>query len=75
MPQSTKTTLFPKLLIGAALVVFACMYGCNNSASTEEKKDTAAATAAPKDTAMTMKADTAKTDTSGRGGQAPPPAH
>ena len=76
MAIKTRTHYFTKALIGMFLLTLT-VYGCNNSSSADEKKDTAAAssTAAPKDTTMKAPSDTSKTDTSGRGGQAPPTQH
>jgi hypothetical protein len=66
---------FSKLFIAVILVSAIGMYSCNNTATKEEKKDSAAATAAPMDTTMKVKADSAKVDTGGKGGQPTPAGH
>jgi len=79
MVTKIKHNHFSKILLGLMVLAIVSIYSCNDTASKEEKKDTAAAMSA--DTSMKMKADTtkvdsAKIDTSGRGTQpAPPPKH
>ena len=75
MATKIKHNHFSKLLLALMTLAIVGIYSCNDTASKEEKKDTAAMSA---DTSMKMKADTTKvdsvkTDTSGRGTQPPPP--
>ena len=71
MATPTKIHLFPKLALVLIALFITCIFSCNSSSSSGDKKDT---TAAPADTSMKM-ADSSKTkmstDTT-RGGQQPP---
>jgi hypothetical protein len=77
MATPSKTNQLYKLLFLLAAVIMICVYSCNSSGSTDEKKDT---TTAAKDTTMKMgtdstKMDSVKKDTSGKGGQPTPTGH
>ena len=63
---------FSKLFIAVIIVSAIGMYSCNNTATKEEKKDTMAT---PMDTTMKVKADSARLDTGGKGGQPTPAGH
>ncbi|HLK27188.1 MAG TPA: hypothetical protein VKT28_01300 [Puia sp.] len=77
MSRLTKHNHFTKLLLtGVMTLLITCVYSCGGSsdAPKEEKKDTATMTA-PVDTSAKVKADTTKSDTSGKGGQPSPGGH
>jgi hypothetical protein len=73
MHTPAKQTRYFKVIAILAVFVVVGMYSCNNSTSTDVKKDSAV-TSAP-DTTMKMKADSVKVDTAGKGGQAAPTGH
>jgi hypothetical protein len=78
MVTKIKQNHFSKLFLGLMVLLTIGIYSCNDTASKEEKKDTAAGMS--KDTSMKMgtdstKMDSTKKDTTGRGGQTPPPGH
>jgi hypothetical protein len=72
MAIPVKQNPFSKLFIGMIILMTVCMFSCTNGTPKEDKKDTVAA---PADTTMKMKADTIKTDTTGKGGQPTPTGH
>jgi hypothetical protein len=76
MVTKIKHNYFSKLLLCLMVLLTIGICSCNDTASKDEKKDTAAGMA--KDTSMKMstdttKVDSTKTDTTGRGTQPPPP--
>ena len=77
MSTPIKHNHFPKLLFGITFLFVVCIFACNGSGSSTEAKDstmTKDSSAMMKDTSGSkMKMDSAKTDTSGKGGQPVPP--
>ena len=73
MHTHTRQNRFLKVFAIVVLFVTVGFCSCNNSTSTDVKKDTTATPAA--DTSMKMKVDTMKVDTAGKGGQAAPTGH